>query len=79
MRVGRLPAKHAKKRESLEERTGCIGFSLPSHTICCDPGAPGRPQRVPIPAGRDRPPDCDKALIHSKLRDLATMCVKCPG
>ena len=23
--------------------------------------------------------DCDKALIHSKLRDLATMCVKCPG
>ncbi len=43
------------------------------------PSLARRPQWVPIPACRDRPPCCGKALIRSNLRSLATKCVKCPG
>ena len=46
-----------------------------SQTICCDrgsrraskPSLARRPQRVPIPARRDRSPVCEKALIRNKL------------
>ena len=38
------------------------GIPTATQTICCDPGKPGRPQRVKTHC---RPPDCVKALIRS--------------